>query len=584
MKSNNVHYEVLGQRGNSWTIIAVIDDQEKAVARAKQAQVNYRAVKVMRERFDQKNNTYRSGQIYFWGAQQKASKFDSEDMPTVCWKVEDFYSYEGRRAINKMLRKELMEWGLTATELLHDPDMVQKMQDTGTSVQRAVQQTAILQIRETGQGVQERIKQIYDLIDRGTKILIREAPSFPDIHDNNFDAVVERIGKKESRKFLLCGGFAKYLASCSDFNEKLTRVLGLVRADHPDWVHEVADGFVAELLSLGRVLPVLIGQRASLKEEMGVAADLASGRADTDDACLPPDARMVNRLIEAGKMPATQQSLTRYLVDSMQGARRLHGTTILEDAIAVTELTPRLKNEDGGWIGEIAMSEAIGKRCARWLHPEAISELIGPVEDAEGKFNRLVELSRHVHGNANSRKLGEFVVPVVLSPQGEVFLTLEGGSVPIRLRRLRNMQDNVLRSGLQDIHKKKLAEKLDELCCRVLRSAKLIERVIGGPGNMTERCLGLLKMILQGYFTHGMAISTARAAVRKCMVAPEFIPTFLMDVETQMEKLQKLEALDKMLRQAGIPLNEGKDDKAGSAKTPQSVSEPDAPDEVAQSA
>lgn len=582
MKSNNVHYEVLGQRGTSWTIIAVIDDQQKAVARAKEVEANFRAVKVMRERFDAQNNTYRSGQIYFSGAQQKASKFDSEDMPTVCWKVEDFYSYEGRRAINKLLRKELMEWGLTATELLHDPDKVQKMQDTGTSVQRAVQQTAILQVRETGQGVQERIKQIYDLIDRGTKLLIREAPAFPDIQNNNFDEVVELIGGKESRKFLLCGGFAKFLTAFTDFNDKMTKVLGLVRADHPDWVHEVADGFVAELLSLGNVLPVLIGQRASLKEEIAVAADLAAGRADTDDACLPPDARMVNRLIEAGKMPATQQSLTRYLVESMQGSRRLQGKTILEDAIAVTELTPRLKRGGERWIGEIAMSEAISKRCARWLHPEAISELIGPVEDAESKFNRLVELSRHVHGNANSRKLGEFVVPVVMSPQGEVFLTLEGGSVPVRMRRLRAMQDNVLRSGLQDIHKKKLVEKLDELCCRVLRGAHLIERVLRGPGNMTDRCVGLLKMILQGYFTHGMALSMAQAAVRKCMVAPEFIPTFLMDVESQKEKLERLEALDKMLRRAGIPLNEA----GGNApeETPPPASEPGPTDEIAQSA
>ena len=99
MKSSNVHYEVLGQRGTAWTILAVIDDQEKALAKAREAQTSYRAVKVMRERFDKASNTYRSGQIYFSGAQAKPSKFDN-DMPSICWKIEDFYSYEGRRRLN----------------------------------------------------------------------------------------------------------------------------------------------------------------------------------------------------------------------------------------------------------------------------------------------------------------------------------------------------------------------------------------------------------------------------------------------------------------------------------------------------
>ena len=292
MKSSNVHYEVLGQRGTAWTILAVIDDQEKALAKAREAQTSYRAVKVMRERFDKASNTYRSGQIYFSGAQAKPSKFDN-DMPSICWKIEDFYSYEGRRAINRLLRKELTEWGLTATELIHSPDMVQRLQDNGTSVQRAVQQTAIVQIRETGQGVQERIKQIYELIEKGSRVLRKDAPDFPEITGDNIDSLVSTIDSKESRSYLLHGALAKYLSGCRDFNDKLTRVIGLIRADHPAWVHEVADNFVAELLSIGKVLPVLIGKRASLKEEMMAAAELASGKASPEDRRFTPDAQRI---------------------------------------------------------------------------------------------------------------------------------------------------------------------------------------------------------------------------------------------------------------------------------------------------
>jgi hypothetical protein len=572
MKSTNVHYEVLGQRGTAWTIIAVIDDQEKALAKAKEAQPSYRAVKVMRERFDKTSNTYRSGQIFFAGTETKQSKFDHDDMPSVCWKVEDFYSYEGRRAINRLLRKELTEWGLTATELIHSPDMVQKIQDNGTSVQRAVQQTAIVQIRETGQGVQERIKQIYELIEKGSVILRRDAPDFPEIQGDRIDGVTDAISDKESRSYLLHGALAKYLSNSRNFNDKLTRVLGLVRADHPAWVHEVADNFVAELLSTGKVLPVLVGKRESLKEEMRAAAELSCGQASQDDRRFTPDARMVNRLIAAGKMPKTQQALTRFLCESMNGSRRLVEGTLLEESAAVSDLATSLKRPGGVWIGEIAMVEAIGKRCARWLHPEAISDLLVGAKDPEQKFERLMALSRNVFGNSNKRKLGEFLLPIISSPQGEVFLTLEGGTVTAKLKRLRQMQDQVLQCGLQEMHSKKIAEKLDDLACRVVRNAQLIERMTQGAGSPVEKCFSLLRMTVEGYFTRGKADMMARDAIRRSIATPDFTAGFLETMRSSDEKIQKLDALSKLLKQAGIDIQEAMPDTGTKPDEPAAAS------------
>lgn len=556
MKSSKVHYEVLGQRGTAWTILAVMDDQQKALAKAHEAQPSYRAVKVMRERFDEANSTYRSGQIFFSGTEVKPSKFDQSDMPSICWKVDDFYSYEGRRAINRLLRKELTEWGLTATELIHSPEMVQKIQDNGTSVQRAVQQTAIMQIRETGQGVQERIKQIYELIEKGSVILRRDEPGFPEITGDRIDGITEAISGQETRSYLLHGALAKYLSGSRNFNDKLTKVLGLVRADHPTWVHEVTDNFVAELLSIGKVLHVLVGPRTSLKDEMKAAAELAIGQASQDDQRFTPDARMVNRLIAAGKMPKTQQSLKKFLCEAMNGSRRLVEGSVLEESAAVSDLAKSLKRSDGTWIGDMTMVEAIGKRCARWLHPEAVSDLLAGAPDPEVKFDRLIALSRNVIGNANKRKLGEFLMPVISSPQGEVFLTLEGGTVTAKLKRLRHMQDLVLQCGLQEMHSKKLAEKLDELSCRIIRSAQLIERMTQGEGSPVEKCFSLLRMTVEGYFTRGNADLMARDAIRRSIAKPDFVVGFLESVSGRNEKIQKLEALGKLLKQAGIDVQD----------------------------
>lgn len=580
MKANNVHYEILGQRGTTWTILAVADDQDEAIAKAREVQASYRAVKVMRERFDTASNTYRAGQIFFSGAQAKPSKYNSEEVPSVCWKVEDFYSYEGRRAINRLLRAELVEWGITATELIHSLDHIEKLQDNGTSLQRAVQQTAIAQIRETGQGVQERIKQIYELIDKGVKILRRDAPAFPEIGPDGLDGVIARVRDQESRAFLLHAALVRHLMSATSYAEKMTRLLGMLRTDHPAWVHEVADSFVAELLSLGRVIHLLVGERNNLKEELAAAASLLIGRANPDDALYTAEARMVSRLIAAGKLPNTQQSLTRYLIENLKSKKRLVDGDVAQESAAVRELVGTLKKPDSSWIGEVPMMEAAGQRCARWLHPEAVSEYLAPADTPDGKADLLLQLEGKIVGNANRRKLAEFLVPIIISPQGELFLTREGGSVTERLIRLRALQVQVLHSTLQDMHRRKLAEKLDDYACKVIRNAKLIERVTSGDGPIVEKCFRLLRMLVENYFTLGKATVLVRDAIRRCLATPDFVSDFLASTPSKQEKLVKLEALQKLLRQAGIDDME----PGGPAPTPEAESEGEAGEADAESA
>jgi len=260
----------------------------------------------------------------------------------------------------------------------------------------------------------------------------------------------------------------------------------------------------------------------------------------------------------------------------MKGSRRLVEGSVLEESKAVGDLARHLRKSDGSWIGEIPMAEAIGKRCARWLHPEAVSALLSGAKDPEEKFDRLVALAPNVFGNTNKRKLGEFLMPIISSPQGEVFLTLEGGSVTAKLKRLRYMQDQVLRCGLQDMHTKKLAEKLDELSSRIVRSAQLIERMTRGKDSVVENCFNLLRMTVEGYFTRGKTEMMARDAIKRCLSQPGFVEGFLETANSREAKLQKLDALSKLLRQAGIEVTETAAPGGNGEETPETAQLPKA--------
>ncbi|MDF1722562.1 MAG: hypothetical protein P1U65_17955 [Minwuia sp.] len=554
MSGNKIHYEVLGQRGTSWTIIAVVDGQEEALEAARQARSSYRAVKVMRERFDKSSGTFRSGQIFFSGAKMRTSKYDSDPIPGICWKVEDLYSYEGRRSINRLLRSELVRWGLTATELIHSLDYVERLQDDGTAMQRAVQQTSIAQVRETGQGVQERIKQIYEIIDRGIVALRRDKQMAGELRlvDNDLDALIAEITPKESRTYLLNVALVNHLASAQGYGEKLGRVLGPVRADHPDWVHEVADTFVGDLLSLGNVAHRLIGERETLYDELSATALLAHGRLPAEDPLAAPEAHTVNRLIAAGKMSHARQSLEQHLIEALRSPRKLVDGDIRAEARAVHDLTAKLKREDGSWLGGTRVMELASARGTRWLHPEAIAEYLHGAEEPDARAMRLIDLEPYILGAANKRKLGEFLLPILTSAQAEAYFT--EGDIPVseRMKHLATIQKSVLAADLQDLHQRRLSERLDDLCCRLLQKRQLFKRLLAGNNSVADKCIGLLKMVLEGYFTVGKAEDEARQLVRKLLLNSEFRASFFAGIDSKEEKISRLETLTAMLARADI--------------------------------
>ncbi len=512
MSGNKIHYEVLGQCGTSWTIIAVVDDQEEALEAAKAARASYRAIKVMRERFDGQSGTFRSGQIFSSGAKPRASKYDSDPVPGVCWKVEDLYSYEGRRSINRLLRSELVRWGLTATELIHSLEYVERLQDDGTAMQRAVQQTSIAQVRETGQGVQERIKQIYDIIDRGIVALRRdrELAQQLKIVDGNLDALIAEVEPRESRGYLLNLALVDHLADAKGFGEKLERVLGPIRADHPDWVHEVADTFAGELLLIGNVTQRLIGKRDTLQQELSATAKLARGRLPADDT-------------DAGR-----------------------------EAEATKDLVRDLKTGEGTWLGDTRMMEAISNRNSRWLHPEAVAEYLVGADEADARAIRLIDLEPSIFGAANKRKLAEFLMPVLTSPQAELFFTSDAQPVSEQMKRLASIQARILESDLQEMHKRQIAEKLDDLCFRMVQKRNLFKRLLSGNISVADKCIGLLKMVLEGYFTRGKAEDEARTLIRRLLLKPEFRESFFAGIPGKEEKVSRFETLTVMLARADI--------------------------------
>ena len=378
----NVHFEIMAQRGNAWTIVGISKQEKQAIslAKAKKISGGYGSVKVVREKYDADSGTFLTQEIYSEGRERKKSKYDDGEAPVACWRPSDFYSYEGRRTIGRLLRDELSRWQITATELIHSPEYVERLEDTGTAIQRSVQKVAIAESQESGSNVQERVKQIYELVDLAKDKLSADWKSgkVPTLTADSFDRLVASLDKDPARAYQMNCAFVGYLKDCETIREKIARVLALTSREQPDWVLDVVDTFVGELLSGVNMVQKLIGQQRGLGSALCAIADLSQGRLDKDRVELSElgnagksskDARAadgdsgesssaeelttgedtwaLNDLIADGKLPNCANELEKRLAQQASGTRRLTDGDLLEECRALTALLGRLTDGEG---------------------------------------------------------------------------------------------------------------------------------------------------------------------------------------------------------------------------------------------
>lgn len=583
----NVHFEIMAQRGNAWTIVGISKQEKQAIsiAKAKKISGGYGSVKVVREKYDAESGTFRTQEVYSEGRERKKSKYDDGEAPVACWRPSDFYSYEGRRTIGRLLRDELGRWEITATELIHSPEYVERLEDTGTAIQRSVQKVAIAESQESGSNVQERVKQIYELIDLAKDKLTTDWKSgkVPTLSAGGFGDLVASLDNDPARAYQMNCALVGYLKDCKTIREKIARVLALTDSEQPDWILEVVDTFVGELLSGVNMVQKLIGQQRGLGSALCAIADLSQGRLDKDRVELSelghagrtsPDAReteggngesssaedlmtgedtwALNDLIAQGKLPNCASELEKRLGQQADGTRRLTDGNLLEEFRALTALLGRLTDGDGQVVGGDDMMEVLESRCGRYLNSDTIGAYLAEAETPADQVTRLLEIETHILGASNRRKLANYILPTLISADCETFLVEKNGNVMQRMRHITTMQRQVLESNLHDMHKRKLAEKLDDYCVGVIRKNNVLDRLEQSSGSPAEVVENLLKMCAGGCFTDGRAISAARLQAKKHLSKNGFLDSYLASASDAAAKGRMLQNFQQLLVAAGM--------------------------------
>ncbi len=542
----NVHFELQGLRGNSWTVIEIFDDQNAAVRAAEKAfrTTTFTAVRVLRERFNPKDGQFHSFEVLYKGRKIRTSKFDVIKPTAGCEKVSDLYSTDGRQQIGELLRDSLDDWQLTPLEILYGYDNYLRLSQAGTTLQGAVQRAAVAQVKMTGEAVGERVKKLYSLIDEAAAALkaLSEA-GFPVIDEERFASLLAGLEGEKERGFLLCGAIAQDLARCRTGVEKLRRLLGLMRENHPAWASRIIDHYIAEILALRGVLDEVLGTRAAVERIFAIATLLGSGpghgRAPTGLA-----ARLA-RFMEARLLRQSRRVLERQLVEAIGQQRRWTQGSLIEEFRAIARVAQELGGNlqmEGAGAGLVQQLE---ERAARFLNSQTIARYLETCKTPAERLAALLDLEPFVLGADNKRMLANYMLPQLTGPD-EAFWLKDEDSPARAMKRLADFQQRVLSSTLTRFTRDQLADRLDALCVILLEKAKIFDKLRASRMPPYDAVMRIFALIEQGLLTEGRAQQLAVEEARRYMRSKGFVQQ-LAALPDEQERKRRLDALQRKL-------------------------------------
>ena len=148
MDRDQVHFEVFARRPNAshWTLELATEDRARALEAAEEMLAEHRAaaVRVTKETLDEETREYRTVTILTKGALEKPkSKADVMEQAPLCTGPADLYTVHARERIGRLLQDWLNRQRATPFELLHRPDLIEKLDASGLELQHAVQKLAV---------------------------------------------------------------------------------------------------------------------------------------------------------------------------------------------------------------------------------------------------------------------------------------------------------------------------------------------------------------------------------------------------------------------------------------------------------
>lgn len=542
-----VHYEVYIRKTAPapWTLQMATEDRTQAVQTAEDLLSDNRAaaVRVTKETLDPDTMEFNSVTVLTRGAPEVQRKrvVPEDQAGPRCSAPQDFYAPHARETISRVLEDWLARNGVTAFELLHRPDLAEKLEASGVELQHAIQKIAVPESQDVGQPVHDLMRHYQKLSDQAVERIVGAGRRnlFPDLEDDSIADIADRMVGQPDRAFIMGGVVSGALKGLRGGRPRLDRLMDL--ADRAP-----ADGAprAMVMVPIEQLLCEMLGSRTSLADVLGPSLDQGASLAAVVRMVAPreingliaqdprlamqvpavdgPAARLGARL-EAGEFPLLSAALARTVLRELMSPRRLRPNDAASEIDILRTLAMTLTVTAGRLLTLDEVQTAFNERSRAIITADFVAAYVKPCSTVLCEAEALTRLCENVTGTANKRSAARWLSACVGSLRFESEMRAQSATQTAaqKLGVLAGLQRSVRACGLSERDDAEINTLIGVVGGTVEAEARIVMMVSRSPAPLLQKLSVLLRLAAGETAPLGPAAERARAEAIKLFRAPE---------------------------------------------------------------
>ena len=545
-----VHYEIYVRRTppDDWSLSQAMEDRRRAMETAEDLMRDRQAVavRVTKETMDPETMEFASVVVLTRGAPELKRKRPAPVEPRgpACRGVQDLYAPHARETIGRILEDWLGRQGATAFELLHRPDLAERLEASGVELQHAIQKVAVPEAQAVpGQSVHELMRHYQRLAEQAIERLLKAGRSrtFVDLETRSVADLAHSLTGAADRAFLMGGAVAGSLRGLTGARARLERLMDIC-----DRAPLEGPPRALVFVAVEQILCELLGSRAGLAQILGPGLDQGSSLAAAVRMVAPrevgailahdprltllvppvegPPARLGERLA-AGEFPLLAAALARMVLRELMSQRRLRPGDAVGEIDILRALATALTATAGRLLTLEEVQTAFIERSRSLVAADFVAAYVADCTSVLAEAERLTRLCENVTGGANKRAAARWLDACVASLRFETELrgrlTTDAAPPGQRLLSLVILQRAVRNAGLPERETQAVVDALGLVGGAVEADARLTMQIARAPAPIPQKLAALLRLAAAETGPTGPVAERARAEALRLLRAPD---------------------------------------------------------------
>lgn len=452
----------------------------------------------------------------------------------VCTDPRHLYDETGRRQIAAALHPWLTRHVATPFELLHRPDLVERLTSSGAELQHAIQKVAVPVALAQKAGVHELIRTLHKVVDQATARLLRDHATgvLPKVDAETFSDACRTLRDAPDGGFLLAAGVADHMACAETMDGKALCLLDLWKAAPSEGAARI---FAEETLEqpLGEILESQVGISAMAGRKLergelvltllqlthGAVVEAVVQRFPAWNTHAPPPSDLglaLAAVFSGGDFSGLRQKLSQRILAEVAQPGRLRPGDARGEVELTRILAVLLTAASNSALPEEQVREAIIERMRRLVEPPFVTTLLSDQESVRGEMGALLDLFECLVGDAN-RVRGLRILEEKATSERFAAELLDPSNDPEKLiHELALIHRRIARTGAGVAGAQRLQQFIGELAGRIdrrhavtkglanalmprPRKLELLARMVDGqsapPGPVAEQAAAFLKAL-----------------------------------------------------------------------------------------